>query len=636
MSRMVLDRLWPMLTGLVALLAGVLLLEAYALRRANDPLRIAIHDERLASADDEGADAAALDGGNEGPPLSERHAQARVLARRADFQHALPLYAAEVKERPDAAALLTEYGYWLATSGQPDRGITLLERADALRPSFTTALRLGQVRARVGDPAAQADLRRALALRPGSATASLALGQLLLRQGDPRAAAKLLEAASGAGSNEERARALVALGGAHLEEGRLAEAEKAFERAILYAPARAEVRIGIARAWLGSDLKVGAQRAVQVLLKAAELAPDLPQVHTALGRARERTGERQLAQDSYELALRLDPTYRVARRRLIRLALARNDLSRARAESDRLVADGPKVPENHFLAARVAAADGRRDDARKAYRGAIDAAGGDYPEAYLNLGVLERGAGNHAAARAAYEAALKLRPRYVAAWINIGKLHEVQHRPAEAERSYRKAIEIDPGSAAAWVALGQLRSDLGRWAEAEAALRRSLELKDGEAARLSLGVVFARSGRPDAAVAAYEAVLAANPRNVAGWYDLALAEKARGRADAQRAALEKALEIDPGHAGSLLELAQLELSQRRLGEARKAFEELLDVAPGDRVARAGLAEIDALSGDRAGCEARAAQLRSEAPGDPAVQALARGCSMIQPAPAPAR
>jgi tetratricopeptide (TPR) repeat protein len=626
-SRVLLDRLWPLLTGLAALIAGVLLLEGYAARRAADPLRIVIQDERLPSADEDGPEAPpALERGEEEPPVSPRHAQARTLARRAELARALPLYEAELAERPDDPALLAEYGTWLAASGAPDRALAPLEKAAALRPSFATTLRLGQVRARTGDPGAEADLRRALGLRPGSATASLALGQLLLRRGEVKEATGLLETASASGSNEDRARALVALGGAHLEGGRQAAAEKAFEQAILYAPARADVRLGIARAWLGRDGRDGAQRAVQVLLKAAELTPDLPQVHVGLGRARERTGEDRLAQDAYEQALRLDPLHRYARRRLVRLALSRNDLVRARHEAERLVADGPEVPEHHFLAARVATADGRRDDARAAYRRAIEAAKGDYPEAYLNLGVLERSAGDFAAARAAYDQALRLRPAYPTAWINVGKLEEAQGRTAEAERAYLQALEVDPRSAAAWLALGQLRSALGRWDEAEEALRRSLALDGRSAARLSLGVVYARAGKLDEAVAEYERVVRENPRNVAAWYDLALAERRRARPDAQRAALSRALEIDPGHAGSLLELAELELALRRLPEARRAFEDLLDVAPGDRVARGGLARVDALAGNRAACEARVAKLRAEAPADPAVLQLAPICA----------
>lgn len=636
MKRLVLDRLWPMLLGLAVLLAGALLLEGYVQRRANDPLLIAIADERIAPGDDDAADAgAALEGGNEGPPLSEAHAQARALARRAEYAKALPLFQATLAANPDSPALLAEYGGCLASSGALDRAREVLRRADGIRPTFATALRLGQVQSKLGDPAAaEKDLRRALVLRPRSATASLALGQLLLRRSQPGEALELLRTAAASGSNDDRARALVALGGAQLARGDRGDAERSFDQAVSYAPARADVRIGIARAWLGTEGKDGAQRALLVLGRAAELAPDLPQVHTALGRARERMGERQLAQQAYELALRLDPSYRFARRRLIRLALSTNDLARARLEVDRLVSDGPTVPENHFLAARVATADGRIADARAAYRRGIEAADGDYPEAYLNLGVLERGAGNLEAARAAYDRALKLRPRYSAAWVNVGKLQEAQRQPAEAERSYQKAIEIDPRSSSAWLALGQLRSELERWADAEAALRRALELKDGGAALLSLGVVYARSGKLDEAVAAYRQVLAANPRNVAAWYDLALAELQRGRRDDARSALERALEVDAAHAGSLAELGKLELLAGRHAQARRAFDDLLDLSPGDRTARVGLAQADALAGNRAGCEARVSKLRAEAPGDPLLPTLAARCASAQLAPPP--
>lgn len=627
MSRLVVDRLWPMLLGLAFLLAGALALQGYAGRRGNAAVRIVIQDG-AALADEEGGETSPGAEGGDGPPRSERHAQARLLARRAELAEALPLLEQEVAAHPEDAGLAGEYGGWLAAAGRPEQALPWLTRADALRPSAQRALDLGALRLRLGDRAgAEADLRRALALRPGLNAARVALGGLLLKKGETAEALELLKAAAASGSNEDRARALVRLGGAYLAAGRRAEAEKAFGEAVLFAPARPDVRLGIARAWLAGDAKEDVRRALPVLARTMELAPDVPSVLAAVGRARERLGEDAAAADAYERALRLDPTYHYARRRLIRLALGSRDFARARREAERLVADGPGEPEHHFLAALVADRDGRRDDARKAYQAAIGVAKGLYPEAYLNLGVLERNANDFTRARAAYDAALKLRPAYPAAWLNIGKLLEAQERPAEAEKAYLRALELDPRHAGGWLQLGQLRSGLGRWADAEAALRRSLELRPGSApALVSLGVVAARSGRLDDAAAAYRKALEVDARLVTAHHDLALVLRQQGKLDEARAALLAALEVDPGHVGSLRELAELELETRRVEPARKALQELLDAVPGDRQARAGLAVLLAVEGDAAGCQADARRLQAEAPADPALRDLPARCA----------
>lgn len=626
MSRLVLDRLWPMLVFLGALLVGALLLEGFAARRGNDPLVIAIAGGEGSLEDDGDAPAPATATASDAP-ASEPHARARRAARRGEQAEALKQYEAALAASPGSAVVEEELGAVLLAAGEAATALPHLERAEQLEPTAQRALRVGLARARLDDlDGAERDLRRALAQRP-SGEARVALGNLLRRRGDPVQAISVLEPATASGSNEDRARALVALGAAELAAGRRELAELRFVKAVEYAPARAEIQMGIARAWLGTGAAADVRRGVQVLTRAAEMAPDLAAVHAALGRAHERADEPAAAREAYDRALRLDPGQRLARRRLLRLALAARDFVRARHEADRLVADAPGEPEHHFLVALVADKDGRDDDARKAYRKAIDVAKGDYPEAYLNLGVLEKGAGDAAAAREAYGEALRLRPAYGAAWLNLGKLEEAGGDAAAAEAAYRKAIALDEKYAAGWLALGQLQSAAGRFDEARASLERALAARPGyDAAQLSLGVAAVRAGKPGEAIAAYQAVLARSPRNVAAWYDLGLALGMVSRRDEARDALGRALAIDPGHAPSQRALAELDLASGRTAEARKEFEDLLDLVPGDLGARAALAELAAREGDRRACDAAARRLLAEAPKDPIAQGLAARCA----------
>lgn len=637
MSRLVVDRLWPVLTALGLLVAGALLLEQYTSRRGNETIRVAIVGDGagLGGAGDEDDGAGDADGGPQGAPVSELHAQARREARRVQYDRAIELYEKALAASPEAPALPGELGALLLAAGRTEKALPLLERADGLAPSATSAYRLGLARGRLGDEAgAEREYRRALSLRQGHGPARIALGSLLRARGDVKGAVGLLSAASQVGSNEERARALVALGAAHLAGGQRRDAEEAFDRAIQFAPARAEIRLGIARAWLASDDGRDLDRAAQVLLRAAEMAPDVPQIHAALGRVREKRGDLALAAEAYDRALRLDPAYRYARRRMLRLALQTRDFSRARHDAERLVADAPEVPEHHFLAALVADREGRDEEARRAYRRAIDVARGDYPEAYLNLGNLEKGAGNRSAARAAYEKALALRPRYPAAYLNLAKLHEAADELAAAEAAYQKALAIDPGYASAWLALGQLRSQAGRTAEAIEDLKKAAAARSGyDAAELSLGVAYRRADRFDEAIATYRRLLERSPRHVSAWYNLGLSLQATGRAAEARTAFRNAAALDEGHVQARVSLADQDLAEGRIADAKQAFAEVVELDPddaGERAAqvsaRAALAEIAALEGDRRGCEERARQLRAEAPQDTRVAALAKACA----------
>ncbi|MBI5501404.1 MAG: tetratricopeptide repeat protein [Deltaproteobacteria bacterium] len=623
------DRVWPILALLVAMIGGAAGLEALASHRAADAVVVTVGAAAVATAGDTD-DPEVPDGpATEQPVLNEAHRHARTAARRGEWGTALPAFEALVSSRPGDGALRGEYGYWLLAADRPDEARAVLEQAvllDGQDPAI--ALNLGVALHRSGDDAAaEREYRRALALDPGFAAARVALGSLLARTGRRAEAVPILESAAREGDNPSRARALAALGSIELAEGRREEAERFFDAAIARAPAQVEIRLRVGRSWLAAGAAADPARAVEVIQEAARLAPDVAEVHRALGWALERAARDAEARLAYDEALELDAGDTFSRRRLLRLALDRRDFALARLHAARLVDAAPDEPEHHFLAALVAARAGEWEDARAAYRDAIARMGGTYPEAYFNLGKLESDAGNPEAAIEAYRTATEQRPDYVEAWNNLGLVLARSGRTEESETSYRQAIAREDDYAPAWLNLGRLLSAADRHDEAILALRRAGELRPHyPEALLDLGVAYSRAGRVPDAIETYRRLLADEPRYARGWYNLGLALDESGRdAEAERA-FREAMAVDPEHAASLRNLAELVDRAGRRGEALVLYQELLDRSPEDDAARLALAELRRRLGDSDGCVHDVRAVLAKAPDDAKALRLLERCA----------
>lgn len=629
MTRVVADRLWPVLLALVLLLTGALILEIVASDREADPVVILIDEaSAVMVGDDEG------EGGDTGAPDSEAavdqdHTRARLAARRGELAEALALFQAVATAHPDTGRVHAELGYWLLAADRERDALEALTRAAALQPdSAWVALNLGLVHGRLGDDAAaEREYRRALALRSDYGPAQIALGNLLRKRNAVDEAITVLERAAAHGSNDERARALVALGRAYLAARRHDAAARAFERAIERAPAAAEIRVGVARGYLAAGSETDVARAIDVLERAVTLAPDVPQVQVALARALEKKGDAQAAEAVYERAIRLDPTYRYARVRMFRLALDAQDFPRARMQVEYLLQHEPDEPEHHFRAGLAAAREGQPDAARGHYLAAIEKAGGKYPEAFFNLGSVERDLDHMDDAIAAYRKAIELDPGYNTARNNLGLALKQAGRLAEAEAVYREALTRDPAYAAAWLNLGGLLSGQARHDEAIACFGKALEARPGyPAARLDLGAAYRKAGRIADAVATYRALVTEQPRYVSAWYNLAIALDALGEAAQALDAYRAALALDGDHVPTLSNLGQLEARIGHMDEARRIAEELLDHEPAHEDGRLLLAELRQRAGDLPGCAREARRVLARSADNQKAARLLQACS----------
>ncbi|MEZ4380597.1 MAG: tetratricopeptide repeat protein [Nannocystaceae bacterium] len=598
-------RLWPLVIALGVLLAGTAATEVIARSSEGRVLSWEIRgDDAVVALDDEDSEGDGAEAWYAAEALSEEHAQARLLARRGDYEAALTTFAAVVDGAPASAPLRAEYGHWLRRAGRHDEAAAALERALALDPGSAQAHldRAHLALARGDREAALQGFAEALRLRPLHTSTRIAYGRLLLDLGRAGEAIAILEPATTSGGNDRRARALAALGRAYAADGQVDAAREAFDGAVQRAPA-------VASLWAQAALGLGKLDDPEAIAdglryaqQAARLAPDSAYAQDVLGRALERAQLESDAFDAYTRALKLDGGLRHPRSRLARMAIEREDWTTARRSAQSLLALDPERAEAHFLAGLVELKAGRYDDARARFDGAIAAADGDYAEAWYNLGLLERKVGEHEAAIAAYERALSQRPRYLAAINNLGLVYSDLGRHDDAEAQFRRAIGVKASYAGAWTNLARSQAARGRYAEAAASYREALALTpDARSARLQLAVNLRKAGDADGAIREYRGLLDANPRYVKAWFNLGIALVAEDRADEAVDAYEAALRHDREHFGAHKNLGLLLVREGRPAQARPHLEAAVEAKPADVELRLALATLDLADGRADAC-----------------------------------
>lgn len=619
------ERLWPVILAFSLLLAGSISLELVSKHRRAEPLRIRVENGEALLDDDLGDPGGWLFG----PPQNEKHERARRMAMRGDYQEALALFAQVEAGKPERPLLRLERAHFLLRSGRASEALTLLERLlPKLGGEPRIWLELAKAQRATGQSeAALATLKQALSRHPHQSRLRLVLGESLRDAGAQKEAIGVLEPAARSGSNDERARVLSSLGGAYMATGAYDKARAALDQAIERAPASVNIWMRVARAHLESTREADSSRALEHALSAQKLAPDLAVVHGLLGRVYEKLGRVSDAVEAYRDAVRLSSDYRFGRTRLLRLGLDLEDTRLARQQAEALLRLDPERPEYHFLAGLSASHAGDLDAARDHYKTAIEHSPDGYPEAWYNVGLLERGAGRPDEAIQAYERAIELRPGYLAAKNNLGLVYLDRGDHESAETAFRSALAIRSSYAPAWTNLARSLSEHEKEAEAIDAYRRAIALRPRERGlTVKLAILLRKTGKAEEAIALYHTLLESDPRYVIGWYNLGIALDAAGQSQDARDAYEKALSLDPDHESALKNLALLETRLGLWADARGHLSDALDRSPADAELRLGLARALLAQNDLPSCSHAARLVLAQEPDSAPARALLKQCS----------
>jgi tetratricopeptide (TPR) repeat protein len=185
--------------------------------------------------------------------------------------------------------------------------------------------------------------------------------------------------------------------------------------------------------------------------------------------------------------------------------------------------------------------------------------------------------------RSFFERAIQLRPEALMAYGLLGGLDLELNDPAKArdtlEKGLRQAGTAKPG-VMYYVDLSRCYRELKQPAEAVRVAREGLARRGREFELYdALGVSLGDAGERDAAVEALRTAVALNPDDTNANYNLAIALLAVRQLDEAVAALQRSLALKPTFPSSLVMLAQIEIDSGRWESAARYLDPLYESHP---------------------------------------------------------
>jgi putative PEP-CTERM system TPR-repeat lipoprotein len=356
------------------------------------------------------------------------------------------------------------------------------------------------------DVQAEALLGRALKLNPANLRVRHILAQIHMRSSQPAKAIEVLQPAIEGPKADGLSLALA--GEAFLHAGDVKRSDDAFQRAAKVAPQDPRVRTSVAL----SKLARGNTGAALIELEGAANDDKSPRANLALIAAR-------LGQNDYDGAMKAVEALKTK------------------------MPDGP-LPEH--MRGRILLLKKDNAGATTAFQAAL-AKDASYFPASASLAGMDLAAGKPDAARARFEALLKVDPKNYRALLALADLASRNgSAPAEVMRQVGEAVKASPGEPAPRLLLiegllrqGDAQAALTAAQDASAALPANLILMD------ALGRAQLAAGDSQQAASTFKKLAGLQPNSVSAQLHLADAYATNNDNEAASRALRRALEIDP-------------------------------------------------------------------------------------------
>ena len=190
-----------------------------------------------------------------------------------------------------------------------------------------------------------------------------------------------------------------------------------------------------------------------------------PAAYNNLGNALAKQGRMAEAQESYERALRIEPTDAAAHYNLANLRALQGDLDRAARHYQEAVRISPDFAEAHNNLGNVLLSRGEVGDALLQFRKALEISP-NRSEFHYNLAVALARTGDMEEVSVHLQRALKLQPDFPEAHHRLGLVLAAQGQLDKAVDQFRLALRLKPEFAEAHESLGRSLAELGKRDEA--------------------------------------------------------------------------------------------------------------------------------------------------------------------------
>jgi tetratricopeptide (TPR) repeat protein len=288
-------------------------------------------------------------------------------------------------------------------------------------------------------------------------------------------------------------------------------------------------------------------------------APEIPAKEES--RARGLTGRLTEAALGYQRMLNENPRQPEALAGMSLVALASGQSEAAVKMAGAAVAAAPGMVAAWVALGQALQADGRGEEAKRAYEEAIGRDGMN-ALARMGLGELMLTTGRPGEAVREFEQVLRRNPAQAAARLGLGNAYACLGRNEEALEHYNQTLALKPRLPEAEFAAGFVLARMGRTREAERRYRRALVLRpDFAAAWMNLGSLLREQGRDTFAEAALLRAVELRPDLIAGWINLALLERERRRPDKAENHLRRAFALNPCQVETLVAWCQFRTAE---------------------------------------------------------------------------
>ncbi len=337
---------------------------------------------------------------------------------------------------------------------------------------------LGRAAQALGEPAAAVEaLEKVLKLRPEAGAARYPLAQALRKLGRREEAQQLLAQSSRgevplpdplADAIDELAvssGALLGRGSEALVNGRVAEAQQWYRKAVAADPRSSEARRNLA---LSLSRGGEHQEARKVLEAALRMHPEEALLSFDLANAQLATGDPNDAIASFQRALAIAPDFEAAHFNLANTLMQLQRWQEAQGHLDRVLEISPGDPRALYQRAMCLYQGGQQEEGLKDLKEVL-AAAPDLSAARLSLASILAQRKDLLGARHQYQEILRLDPSPASqanAHLQLGLLAQQTHNPVDAESNLRRAMAAEPKNLEASMALAQFLLQRARGAEA--------------------------------------------------------------------------------------------------------------------------------------------------------------------------